>query len=198
MARSPKKNYATQRHPIGQLIELVEHRDIMMTQSPQVTHVCHKSEKDHNGHDSVVHDHLCHEGGARVVQVAREPVWRTEFVHCNCFKARGGSTDFNRHFGQFSGLPSCDCAWHTGPDPVQKIWRPFAQIQFCHIHLVRYALSLDGSPENGPKWGSKIGRPPPSPSGLNKRDKSVAEHNCIFLLAQLNFSQKMQWCPKKA
>eukprot|EP00116_Pleurobrachia_bachei_P006151 sb/3466413/ len=30
--------------------------------------------------DSVVHHHLCHEGGARVVQVAREPVGRTEFV----------------------------------------------------------------------------------------------------------------------
>eukprot|EP00116_Pleurobrachia_bachei_P002232 sb/3462494/ len=30
--------------------------------------------------DSVVHHHLYHEGGARVVQVAREPVGRTEFV----------------------------------------------------------------------------------------------------------------------
>ena len=30
--------------------------------------------------DSVVHRHLCHEGGARVAQVAREPVGRTEFV----------------------------------------------------------------------------------------------------------------------
>ena len=37
-------------------------------------------------------------------------------------KARGGGRPiFDPHFGPFSGLPSCDSAWHTGPDGYDKM-----------------------------------------------------------------------------
>ena len=33
----------------------------------------------------------------------------------------GGRPIFDPHFGPFSGLPSCDSAWHTRPDGYDRI-----------------------------------------------------------------------------
>eukprot|EP00116_Pleurobrachia_bachei_P013870 sb/3474132/ len=131
--------------------------------------------------DSVVHHHFCHEGGARVVQVAREPAGRTEFVILKP-RPQGVFLEYLCHDQVYLSHDRREC---------DKF--PTSQAMMCH-RCESGAIALS----------HVIG---------SQRDKSVAEvrlyiqygrgvlsatsvylHNCIFLLVQLNFSQKMQWC----